>query len=151
VGGSTAVKRTTILRTLVGVILAVLVTGCDIKPMITEPIGHAIQVASNGPVLPVSRPTDALRQQYYSTWPSPIRDAVDKHIILVGMDKVQAQVSLDILEAKIQKDLITSSNGISEMWHVWKFPEFWSATRPGDYEVLILFRDGKVASVHRGQ
>lgn len=93
--------------------------------------------------------TAELRRQYYSTWPGSIQSAVDSHVVLAGMDGIQVQVAIDILESSIRKEMYGSTNGTTEIWHVWQYPGGWSAVKSGEYEVGIIFRDGKVDSVRR--
>jgi hypothetical protein len=90
----------------------------------------------------------AIRKKYYSSWPKEIRRAVNDREVLVGMDKYQVQLALQIEEAIIQRQFVQSKDGPVEIWSVWKTPNGWAFTKVQPSRAFsIRFLNGKVVEL----
>jgi len=123
--------------------------GCRQGVGFSDVVSQSLDTVSVGSSIPLS--TDPIRKEHYRSWPKDIRAAVDKHILLVGMDKLQVQVSLEILESALSKQVATTTNAVLETWTVWHYPGGWSATKAGKTEIAIVFKDGLVSAIRRIQ
>jgi len=90
-----------------------------------------------------------LKKQYYHTWPRYIQEAVDKGQVVIGMNKLQVQISTGVSENLIQKRTYVSEYGATESWTLWRFMGMWGYYPAGGAGkmVLIHFKNDKVDSI----
>jgi hypothetical protein len=87
----------------------------------------------------------AIRKKYYSTWPKSIRRAVNNREVLIGMDKYQVQLALQIDEVIIQRQRSQTSAGPVEVWSVWKTPNGWAFVKVEPSRAFVIrFLNGVV-------
>ena len=137
-----------------GVVVLVVAAGCE---NIANDIGQldfrgAIREITDrcefGP--PANPVIQQIRRDHYRSWPKPMRDAVDEHRVIVGMDKLQVQLATRIDESLIDKQ----TDAAGETWILWKArsPDYnnWSFALMGGWQqVKVRFREGKVVELVR--
>ena len=98
---------------------------------------------------PRQLPPNPAKDKYYNTWPPETRKAIDNHLVLVGMDKLQVLASTSLEEPWVQKRVENTANGVVETWTIWKTMGGWAWFKTGLFQVNIVFENGKVIEVKR--
>jgi hypothetical protein len=96
----------------------------------------------------VPDPNAEIRKKEYPAWPKEIREAVDDHLVLVGMTKNQVLAAIRLAEKDIPKEVVEIADGKIENWTVWKLANGWACCRMSDSQrVTISLRRETVSQI----
>lgn len=96
-----------------------------------------------------------LKRELYPTWPASIQQAVDKEIVVPGMNEMQVYLATGVSPSLIRKQTTVTESGVSQTWILYKSFGGWTFADPASgtmfqgatTTVLIHFRDGIVQAV----
>lgn len=89
-----------------------------------------------------------IKAQHYPTWPPRIQRAVDNHMIIPGMNKLQVQISTEVAENLVKKRTTFIGNSVHEDWILYKSSGMYCFMDPGFSTVVVIsFVNGTVESV----